>query len=100
MHARPDADPRRPPAALPEYRLLRATLALALADLTDARHTPDREAWRASAVAWINGAGAPIPFADCCAWLGLNPGRVRAAPLDPNRLPVALFTIGEALTAA
>jgi hypothetical protein len=65
------------PARLtPARALFAALLEQAVADLSSSRH-------RRSAIAWINGGEARIPFADTCEALGLDP-RSRARRGHPS----------------
>jgi hypothetical protein len=74
----PALDPRRP--RKPEIAFVRAILFGAIADLHDMR--PNAAGVRHLAREWINGSGAPVTFATCCAALHLDPAAVREALLD------------------
>jgi hypothetical protein len=74
---RADAEPHRP--TQPERELMGAVLTTAIDDLLDRRSSPEAEAHRQDARAWIAGASALMMFEAVCEALDLDAAAVRDA---------------------
>jgi hypothetical protein len=71
---RADAESQRP--TQPERELMSAVLTTAIDHLLDRRSSPEAEAHRQTARAWIEGGPALVTFADCCAALDMDAAAV------------------------
>jgi hypothetical protein len=76
----------------PERELMGTVLTTAIDDLLDRRSSPEAEAHRQDARAWIAGAAALMMFEAVCQALDLDPAAVRDAAARPRAAPVPELT--------